>query len=74
MNVYNISDMVIAKTHCDYIAEQANMLKSLLKLSEDGEKGAISANRSRAFSAMSTMEDSIRELRFIFGELAEKDR
>lgn len=58
-------DLAISKTHCDWVVEQATMLKSLLNY---GVR-VSSINKNRALSTISTIEDSLRELRLYFDEL-----
>lgn len=65
MKAANIPDFAIAKTHCDWIAQQAAELKSLIS---HNSGTMIVLNKTRALSAISTMEDSLRELKAFIEE------
>lgn len=58
-------DLVIQKTHCDWLAEQSKMLKAML----DYRVHMVPANKTRALSTISTMQDSINEMRLYFESL-----
>ena len=58
-------DLAIQKTHCDWLAEQAKMLKTML----DYRVHQVPANKTRALSTISTIQDSINEMRLYFESL-----
>lgn len=61
-----MSDMAINKTHCDWIIEQAKELKALLSYESEN---MINLNKTRAMADISTMEDSLRELKLYLESL-----
>ena len=58
-------DIAIQKTHCDWICVQAKMIKAML----DHNVHHAPSNRVRALSTLSTMQDSINEMKLYFESL-----
>lgn len=55
-------DIAVQKTHCDWIGMQAKMIKAML----DYNVHHTPSNKVRALSALSTMQDSINEMKSYF--------
>lgn len=69
MKATEISDVAVFKAHCDWVVEQAKMVKALLNYNSEE---MVAANKTRALSAIDTMMDSLRELKGYVEEVAEK--
>lgn len=63
-----VNDFTICRTHCDWIMLQAKMLKALF--SYDSRRMVV-LNKTRALSAIDTMQDSLNELRNTVAEMEE---
>lgn len=59
MKATEVNDVVIQKTHCDYIVEQAEELKALLSYNS---KSMIELNKTRALADIETIKNSLAEL------------
>ena len=66
MNATAINDIVIHKTHCDYIVEQAKELKALFSYNS---KPMIQLNKTRALADIETIRSSLAELELYIKEL-----
>lgn len=64
MRVENISETVIMKIHCDWIINKAAELKSLCRSRE-----RIEWNKSRALTAIESVENSLNELKAYIQEV-----
>lgn len=62
-------DVAVQKTHCDWLVFQAKMIKAML----DYDVYDVPTNRVRALSALSTMQDSINEMKLYFESLDESE-
>lgn len=61
----DVTDCVVAKAHCDWITQQVAELKSLLG---HNSRTMIVLNKTRALSAISTMEHALSELKHMIEE------
>lgn len=68
MRTKDIDDHIACKANCDWIVEQAKMLKALFYMDSDR---IIVLNRTRAMSAIDTMQDSLNELLHHIEEMEE---
>ena len=59
MKATEVNDIVIQKTHCDYIVEQAEELKALFSYNS---KSMIELNKTRALADIEAIKDSLAEL------------
>ena len=66
MKATEISDITINKTHCDWIIEQAKELKALFSYESES---MVNLNKTRIMADISTMEDSLRELKLYLESL-----
>ena len=66
MKAIEVNDVVIQKTHCDYIVEQAKELKALFSYKS---KSMIKLNKARALADIETIRDSLAELELYIKEL-----
>lgn len=67
MKATEIKESTIQKSHCDWIIKQAKELKALISYESDS---MIVHNKVRALSAISTMEESLSELKAYIAEKA----
>ena len=63
-----INDLAICRSHCDWILSQATMLKALFYYDS---RRMVVLNKTRAMSAIDTMQDSLNELRVAVEEMEE---
>ena len=66
MKVMEINDIVVQKTHCDYIVEQAKELKALFSYNS---KSMIELNKTRALADIEAIKNSLAELELYIEEL-----
>lgn len=66
MKATEINEVVIQKTHCDYIVEQAKELKELFSYNS---KSMIKANKTRALTDIEEIRNSLQKLEFYIKEL-----
>lgn len=59
MKATEVNDIVIQKTHCDYIVEQAEELKALFSYNS---KSMIELNKTRALADIEAIKVSLAEL------------
>lgn len=59
MKATNIKDIIIQKTHCDWIVEQSKELKELFSYESNN---MISLNKMRALASIETIKNSLAEL------------
>lgn len=59
MKATEVNDVVIQKTHCDYIVEQAEELKALFSYDS---KPMIELNKTRALADIEAIRNSLAEL------------
>lgn len=59
MKATEVNDIVIQKTHCDYIVEQAEELKALFSYNS---KSMIKPNKTRALADIEAIRSSLAEL------------
>jgi len=63
-----VNDFVISRSHCDWILSQVTMLKALFYYDS---RRMVVLNKTRAMSAIDTMQDSLNELRNTVAEMEE---
>lgn len=66
MKATEVNDVVIHKTHCDYIVEQAKELKALFSYNS---KSMIELNKTRALADIEAIRNSLEELELYIKEL-----
>ena len=66
MKVMEINDIVVQKTHCGYIVEQAKELKALFSYNS---KSMIELNKTRALADIEAIKNSLAELELYIEEL-----
>lgn len=59
MKATEVNDVVVQKTHCDYIVEQAEELKALFSYNS---KSMIELNKTRALADIEAIRNSLVEL------------
>ena len=59
MKATEVNDVVVQKTHCDYIVEQAEELKALFSYNS---KSMIELNKPRALADIEAIRNSLTEL------------
>ena len=59
MKATGVNDVVVQKTHCDYIIEQAEELKALFSYNS---KSMIELNKTRALADIEAIRNSLAEL------------
>lgn len=66
MNVAEIPDFAIAKTHSGLIVEKANELKALF---DHNSERLVVLNKTRALSCINTMQNALNELKAYIEEV-----
>lgn len=66
MKATEVNDVVIQKTHCYYILEQAKELKELFSYDS---KSMIELNKTRALDDIEAIRNSLKELELYIKEL-----
>ena len=66
MKATEVNDVVIQKTHCDYIVEQAEELKALFSYNS---KSMIELNKTRALADIEAIRNSLAELEFYINSI-----
>ena len=60
MKATEINEIIIQKTHCDYIVEQAKELRALFSYNS---KSMIESNKTRALADIEAIKNSLAELK-----------
>ena len=60
MKATEINEIIIQKTHCDYIVEQAKELRALFSYNS---KSMIELNKTRALADIEAIKNSLAELK-----------
>lgn len=66
MKATEVNDVVVQKTHCDYIVEQAEELKALFSYNS---KSMIELNKTRALADIEAIRNSLAELELYINDI-----